>query len=453
VKTHDSDRARGAAPAAIPVTGQRAALRRALRPTQAVPADPGRPLSPQERAPFEAGLGKDLSAVRLHAGAEAASLAETLEASAYSVGEHVVLGAGAPGPETPAGRRLLAHELAHVAQPVAGDAGHGVSQPGDASEREAQQAADAVVRGERARVATAGAPIQRQPAPGAGAPESAGDTLLENASPFLAAALGSTTLDNFDTGKSDLKPEHKKNLASTAHNIQVLMRKYGNSTVAIVGYADTVGKDENNLALGQARAGAVKQALVDLGLPESILSTDSKGEGAPQAVKTKDKVPNAKNRRVEVLFRPEASPVGSVLPPVQPAPPATAPPADPPAKKPIDFTYHPKIDPPDPTHLPPDFYKPIPPLPKGLGPKSVLDVLGEKVLDPVIDKVAGGLSKETRDKIKQAARDGVATGLSKGARAAAEAAGVKDSNALDAIEKAVDAAIQEKGKSQPQSQP
>jgi hypothetical protein len=40
-------------------------------------------------------------------------------------------------------------------------------------------------------------------------------------------------------------------------------------------------------------------------------------------------------------------------------------------------------------------------------------------------------------------------------RAAAQAEGVTDSNALDAIENAVGAAIQEKGKgtSQPQSQP
>jgi hypothetical protein len=128
--------------------------------------------------------------------------------------------------------------------------------------------------------------------------------------------------------------------------------------------------------------------------------------------------------------------------------------SDPPGKPPIDI-FHPDIAPPDDRPRPPfqprqpDYLKPIPPLPKGSGPKSVIDVIGEKVLDPVIDAVAGGLSKDARDTIKKGARSAVESGVAKGARAVAEAAGLKDPQGLDAIEKATEAAIQQRGQSPP----
>ena len=68
------------------------------------------PLGGAERAFFEPRFGRDFSHVRLHADAEAAASAHTVNARAYTVGHHVVLGAG----ETDPG--LLAHELAHVVQ-------------------------------------------------------------------------------------------------------------------------------------------------------------------------------------------------------------------------------------------------------------------------------------------------------------------------------------------------
>jgi len=46
----------------------------------------------------------------------AAASAGSLSAQAYTLGSHVVFGAGQYQPHTPAGRRLLAHELAHVVQ-------------------------------------------------------------------------------------------------------------------------------------------------------------------------------------------------------------------------------------------------------------------------------------------------------------------------------------------------
>lgn len=76
----------------------------------------GRPLDPALRHSMEARFGHDFSAVRLHDDAGAASAAGSVAASAFTVGEHVVFGTGGYAPNTPAGRRLLAHELAHVVQ-------------------------------------------------------------------------------------------------------------------------------------------------------------------------------------------------------------------------------------------------------------------------------------------------------------------------------------------------
>jgi hypothetical protein len=65
---------------------------------------------------MRATFGHDFSRVRVHTDRDAASSAETLNARAYTVGEHVVFGAGAYTPHTAAGRELLRHELAHTIQ-------------------------------------------------------------------------------------------------------------------------------------------------------------------------------------------------------------------------------------------------------------------------------------------------------------------------------------------------
>ena len=60
----------------------------------------GRPLEPAARSFFEARLGADFSAVRIHADSEAARSADSLNAHAYAVGRHVVFGAGEYRPDS-----------------------------------------------------------------------------------------------------------------------------------------------------------------------------------------------------------------------------------------------------------------------------------------------------------------------------------------------------------------
>ena len=77
---------------------------------------PGERLSATARADFEPRFGRDFSEVRVHRDAAAASSARVHAAQAYTVGSHVVFGAGRYAPESNAGRAILAHELSHVLQ-------------------------------------------------------------------------------------------------------------------------------------------------------------------------------------------------------------------------------------------------------------------------------------------------------------------------------------------------
>lgn len=79
-------------------------------------ASPGTALDSTTRRFMESRLGHDLSRVRVHTGTLAAQSARAVNARAYTVAPSIVFGAGEYRPHTGAGRRLLAHELAHVAQ-------------------------------------------------------------------------------------------------------------------------------------------------------------------------------------------------------------------------------------------------------------------------------------------------------------------------------------------------
>ncbi len=74
------------------------------------------PLDSAERVFMESRFGHDFSNVRVHTDTRAGESARALAARAYTVGTNVVFGAGQYSPGTTSGRRLLAHELAHVVQ-------------------------------------------------------------------------------------------------------------------------------------------------------------------------------------------------------------------------------------------------------------------------------------------------------------------------------------------------
>lgn len=92
--------AAGVAPAAVGATLQRG----------------GHALDARTRSFFEPRFGRDLGAVRVHVDRVAQQSAREVNALAYTVGHHIVFGAGQYAPDNQAGRHLLAHELVHVMQ-------------------------------------------------------------------------------------------------------------------------------------------------------------------------------------------------------------------------------------------------------------------------------------------------------------------------------------------------
>src|SRR5260370_6332906 len=108
-------------------------------------ASPSRPLDEATRAFMEPRFGHDFGRVRVHNDDSAARTNRALNARAYTVGEHILFGAGQYAPDTETGKRMLAHELCHVVQQREGmiegrpgPEGIRVSDPVDRFERAAE---------------------------------------------------------------------------------------------------------------------------------------------------------------------------------------------------------------------------------------------------------------------------------------------------------------------------
>ena len=76
----------------------------------------GRALPAETRAFFEPRFGKDFRNVRVHTGARAEEVAESIGAKAFTLGNDIAFGSGQYSPSSPEGRNLLAHELTHTVQ-------------------------------------------------------------------------------------------------------------------------------------------------------------------------------------------------------------------------------------------------------------------------------------------------------------------------------------------------
>jgi hypothetical protein len=113
------------------------------------------------RAFFEPRFGHDFSQVRVHADAEGAMSARSVNASAYTLGRHMMFDTNRYDPVSQSGRHLLAHELAHVVQQRGGTGG-GAADAGQL-ERQADRAAMSAVRGgSMPRLSGVGSAVQRR---------------------------------------------------------------------------------------------------------------------------------------------------------------------------------------------------------------------------------------------------------------------------------------------------
>lgn len=102
----------------------------------------------------------------------------------------------------------------------------------------------------------------------------------------------------FDYDRSDIRRDQAATLQS---NSEAINSHSEWRSVTIEGHCDERGSEEYNLALGDRRANAAKQYLVNLGIPTSKLLTVSLGESQP-AVQGHDESAWKFNRRAEFLY-------------------------------------------------------------------------------------------------------------------------------------------------------
>lgn len=109
----------------------------------------GAPLDESVRQELEPLFGRSFANVRVHRDIEVAISAERLGARAYTVGNHIVFGAGEYDPKSRRGLRLIAHELAHVFQQSGAMLPNvlRIAEAASPFEAEADHVADDVMRG------------------------------------------------------------------------------------------------------------------------------------------------------------------------------------------------------------------------------------------------------------------------------------------------------------------
>lgn len=108
----------------------------------------GEPLPEGLRRNMEAAMGTGFGNVRIHRDGQSAAIAGELGAKAFTRGEDIYFKQGQYNPDTPGGRHLLTHELAHVEQQrMVSGLQYQLEAPGerDRYEHEADAVADKVV--------------------------------------------------------------------------------------------------------------------------------------------------------------------------------------------------------------------------------------------------------------------------------------------------------------------
>ncbi|CAM3029177.1 Outer membrane protein P6 [Sphingomonas antarctica] len=105
----------------------------------------------------------------------------------------------------------------------------------------------------------------------------------------------------FEWDKSDITPE----AASILDNAVTAYADCANTTIMLAGYTDTSGTPKYNLGLSQRRADAVKAYITGKGIADGVITTKALGE-TNLRVQTADGVRELQNRRVEIMYGPNA---------------------------------------------------------------------------------------------------------------------------------------------------
>ncbi len=110
----------------------------------------------------------------------------------------------------------------------------------------------------------------------------------------------------FDTGEADLKNAANRTVLKLVQFLQLNPKR----VVRIEGYTDSTGGKEDNLLLSRARAQAVADTLIDLGIDEKRIQVEGYGDQYPVDVNATERG-RAQNRRVEIVFSDDKGQLGA----------------------------------------------------------------------------------------------------------------------------------------------
>ena len=102
----------------------------------------------------------------------------------------------------------------------------------------------------------------------------------------------------FDTGRATIKAEYR----SILDDMALILNEYGDTSITVVGHADSTGDAAANQRLSEGRARAVSAYLQRQSVSEDRLTSSGAGESQPVA---SNETPEGRqqNRRVEIIVR------------------------------------------------------------------------------------------------------------------------------------------------------
>jgi len=259
----------------------------------AVADRPGRPLPASARSFFEARMGRDFRDVRVHTGPEANRATRSINAEAFTLGRDVVFRTGAYQPGSREGKRLLAQELTHVAQPSEGTSRllkRQVAEPrseiGDKTTSEGTEAEKSGIQ-----------------------LESWTDLSTRGGGAFDLGKGTRIGAVYFPTDKAMLDSQDQKVLEELRQDLAVQLRKGEREyNLEFIGYADKRASSLYNLNLGARRAEAVAnffRPLNNLGKASENYSAKTKSLGEFTVEQEGETAQELKRfRRVDIIVRP-----------------------------------------------------------------------------------------------------------------------------------------------------
>lgn len=124
-----------------------------------------------------------------------------------------------------------------------------------------------------------------------------GNTVITNTGTALIVTMPQDIL--FATDSASLRPDLQGDLRAVSRSLV----RYPNSTIEVIGHADSQGATAYNQDLSERRAVAVAAVLRSSGVPAGRIQAFGRGESQPVASNA-SAAGRQQNRRVEIIIRP-----------------------------------------------------------------------------------------------------------------------------------------------------